>query len=326
MRLRSFRNIVFRYLLASPRVAWLRHDPAARQLARDALAVAAETTPSFPRHPGAGRPSASEDEVAELEKIPDGRSQAPAGIPAISHEEHGTPDQPDLNAQIDQRLAPTAEQKGLAELTWAGVVEHSERIACLEQGNRAHPQHEAERFSRLRHYILPLKEGTVEGHRRDCRSATAAGATAARPSLAKSVTLPSSTGPGSTVRSSSGTADRRAEATSADTSTVRPSPSPRSRTVSAGTYWSLRGRRLRPSCRQRFPAPRSGRGRQPPPRTPRSAPRHRHHIPARPQTRTYHRHPIRCEFPAHHPKSLTTIVMAGEADGAQALGCSVEDG
>lgn len=51
---------------------------------------------------------------------------------------------------------------GLAELTWAGVVEHSERIACLEQGNRAHPQHDAERFSRLHHYILPLKEGTVE--------------------------------------------------------------------------------------------------------------------------------------------------------------------
>ena len=51
---------------------------------------------------------------------------------------------------------------GLAELTWAGVVEHSERIACLEQGNRVHPQHDAERFSRLHHYILPLKEGTVE--------------------------------------------------------------------------------------------------------------------------------------------------------------------
>jgi hypothetical protein len=106
MRFRSFRNVVFRYLLASARVAWLRHDPAARQLARRALAVAAETTPSFPRHPGAGRPSASEDEVAELEKIANGRSQAPACIPAISHEEHGTPDQPDLNAQIDQRLAP----------------------------------------------------------------------------------------------------------------------------------------------------------------------------------------------------------------------------
>jgi hypothetical protein len=51
---------------------------------------------------------------------------------------------------------------GLAELTWAGVVEHSGRIARLEQDNRVHPQHDAERFSRLHHYILPLKEGTAE--------------------------------------------------------------------------------------------------------------------------------------------------------------------
>lgn len=72
MQLRSFRNVVFRHLLASARVAWLRHDPAARQLARDALAVAAETTPSFPRHPGVGRPPAADDEVAELEKIASG--------------------------------------------------------------------------------------------------------------------------------------------------------------------------------------------------------------------------------------------------------------
>jgi hypothetical protein len=84
VRLRSFRNIVFRHLLASARVAWLRHDPVARKLARDALAVAAETTPSFPRHPGAGRPSASEDEIGELEKIANGRSQAPADIPALT--------------------------------------------------------------------------------------------------------------------------------------------------------------------------------------------------------------------------------------------------
>ena len=73
MRLGSFRNVVFRHLLASARVAWLRHDPAAPQLARDALAVAAETTPSFPCHPSVGRPSASEDEVGELEKIANGR-------------------------------------------------------------------------------------------------------------------------------------------------------------------------------------------------------------------------------------------------------------
>ena len=52
--------------------------------------------------------------------------------------------------------------RGLAELTWAGVVEHSERIARLEQVNRIHPRHEAERFSRLHHYIVPLKESIVE--------------------------------------------------------------------------------------------------------------------------------------------------------------------
>jgi hypothetical protein len=53
-------------------------------------------------------------------------------------------------------------ERGLAELTWAGIVEDSERIARLELGNRVHPRHEAERFRRLNHYILPLKEGTVE--------------------------------------------------------------------------------------------------------------------------------------------------------------------
>jgi hypothetical protein len=81
MRLRSFRNIAFRYLLASARVAWLRHDPAAPQLARDALAVAAEAAPSFPRDPGTGRPSASEDEVAELETIANDRLPADADPP-----------------------------------------------------------------------------------------------------------------------------------------------------------------------------------------------------------------------------------------------------
>jgi hypothetical protein len=35
IQLRSFRNVVFRHTLGSARVAWLRRDPAARQLARD---------------------------------------------------------------------------------------------------------------------------------------------------------------------------------------------------------------------------------------------------------------------------------------------------
>ncbi len=53
-------------------------------------------------------------------------------------------------------------ERGLAELTWAGIVEHSERIARLEQASRIHPRHDAARFSRLHHYILPLKEDVVE--------------------------------------------------------------------------------------------------------------------------------------------------------------------
>ena len=53
-------------------------------------------------------------------------------------------------------------ERGLAQLTWAGVVEDSERIASLGQSNRVHPRHDAERFSRPHHYILRLKEDTVE--------------------------------------------------------------------------------------------------------------------------------------------------------------------
>jgi hypothetical protein len=52
--------------------------------------------------------------------------------------------------------------RGLAQLAWAGVVEHSERIADLERRNRVHARHNSERFRRLRHYVLPLKESMVE--------------------------------------------------------------------------------------------------------------------------------------------------------------------
>lgn len=62
------RDLVFRYLLASARAARLRHDPAVRQIARQALAVAAETAPALPRHPSVGRPQASEADIAELEQ------------------------------------------------------------------------------------------------------------------------------------------------------------------------------------------------------------------------------------------------------------------
>jgi hypothetical protein len=63
------RDVVFRYLLASARAARLRHDPAVRQIARQALAVAAEMAPALPRHPGVGRPQASEADIAELEQL-----------------------------------------------------------------------------------------------------------------------------------------------------------------------------------------------------------------------------------------------------------------
>jgi len=63
------RDVVFRFLLASARVAHLRHDPDAQRLARTALSVAAETAPSLPRHPDVGRPSTTTVQVAELERI-----------------------------------------------------------------------------------------------------------------------------------------------------------------------------------------------------------------------------------------------------------------
>jgi len=66
-----FRRVVFRFLLASARVAHRRGDPAAARLAGDALAVAAEATSSLPGVADAVRASASGDEVAELRRISD---------------------------------------------------------------------------------------------------------------------------------------------------------------------------------------------------------------------------------------------------------------
>jgi len=63
------RDVVFRYLLASARTARLRRDPAVRELARQALAVAVETAPALPRHPDVGRPRASGADIAELEQL-----------------------------------------------------------------------------------------------------------------------------------------------------------------------------------------------------------------------------------------------------------------
>jgi hypothetical protein len=66
---RLFRNVVFPFLLASARAARLASDPAAPELARAALAVAAETAPALPRHPDVGRPEATGAEIAELEQL-----------------------------------------------------------------------------------------------------------------------------------------------------------------------------------------------------------------------------------------------------------------
>ncbi|MBV9450211.1 MAG: hypothetical protein JO345_30410 [Streptosporangiaceae bacterium] len=69
----------------------------------------------------------------------------------------------DMGAPNDEALSGhRLYERGLADLTWAGVVEHSERITDLERRNRVHPDHDPERFSQLRHFIVPLKEGTAE--------------------------------------------------------------------------------------------------------------------------------------------------------------------
>jgi hypothetical protein len=50
----------------------------------------------------------------------------------------------------------------LASILWAAGVEDSELVVELEMGNRVHPRHDPAMFHRLSHYVLPLKECTVE--------------------------------------------------------------------------------------------------------------------------------------------------------------------
>lgn len=70
VRQQSFmRNVVFRFLLASARLAFLMHEPRARDLARNALEIAAETAPALPRHPTVGRVEAPDDDLEELKRI-----------------------------------------------------------------------------------------------------------------------------------------------------------------------------------------------------------------------------------------------------------------
>jgi hypothetical protein len=53
--------------------------------------------------------------------------------------------------------------KGLSDLVWAGEVLNSQWITDLERQNRVHPRHDPAVFvAGLRHFILPLKERTVE--------------------------------------------------------------------------------------------------------------------------------------------------------------------
>ena len=47
-------------------------------------------------------------------------------------------------------------------MRWSGEVLESSWIERLERQNRVHPRHDPARFSTLRHFILPLKEDTVE--------------------------------------------------------------------------------------------------------------------------------------------------------------------
>ena len=65
-----FRNLVLRHLVARARAADRLGDrERARQYADDALEVAAETTPSLPRHPDVGRPDATRDLIDELRTL-----------------------------------------------------------------------------------------------------------------------------------------------------------------------------------------------------------------------------------------------------------------
>lgn len=52
--------------------------------------------------------------------------------------------------------------KGLGDLLWAGLVEHSSLIMDLERQNSVHPLHDPSRFERLSHYVVSLKECVVE--------------------------------------------------------------------------------------------------------------------------------------------------------------------
>ena len=51
---------------------------------------------------------------------------------------------------------------GLRDVVWIGEVIQSRLIANLEKKNRFHPLRDPQRFRRLRHWVVPLKEVLVE--------------------------------------------------------------------------------------------------------------------------------------------------------------------
>ena len=52
--------------------------------------------------------------------------------------------------------------KGLEDVVWMGEVMNSRYVIRLETMNSGHPHHDPGRYEGLRHFILPLKECTVE--------------------------------------------------------------------------------------------------------------------------------------------------------------------
>ncbi|HEX6420051.1 MAG TPA: hypothetical protein VFZ77_16235 [Acidimicrobiales bacterium] len=53
-------------------------------------------------------------------------------------------------------------EAGLREVLWLGEVDESELIVDLERRSRVHPRHSAALYSGLRHWVVALKECTVE--------------------------------------------------------------------------------------------------------------------------------------------------------------------
>lgn len=51
---------------------------------------------------------------------------------------------------------------GLANVLWIGEVTDSHDIVALEGANHVHPRHNASMYATARHWIVPLKECTVE--------------------------------------------------------------------------------------------------------------------------------------------------------------------